>query len=121
MVFFSFLATIIFLRNNDLAPDFFDLFAHIPHYDKLGHFILMGILAFLSTITIAPILPYKQIKSTLIVLGGVLLLIALEEYSQIFIATRTFSYADFACDFLGVVAFGWLGHFYVINLAPDKS
>ena len=118
--FTSFLAVIIFLRNNNLGNSFFSLFINIPHYDKIGHFVLMGILAFLAVISIVPILPYPKPKATLIVLTSVLLLIAAEECSQIFVVTRTFSLADFACDFLGVAVFGLMGYSLVDKVAQDK-
>ena len=118
--FVSFLGVIIFLRNNNLANSFFILFVNIPYYDKIGHFILMGIFAFLAVISIAPLLPYSSSKSTLAVLSGVLLIIAVEECSQIFVVTRTFSLADFICDFLGVSFFGLIGYSLINRVARDK-
>ena len=118
--FTSFLAVIIFLRNNNLANSFFAIFMTIPYYDKIGHFILMGILAFLAVISLVPLLPHSTSKSTLLVLMGVLSLIAVEEYSQIFVVSRTFSWADFACDFLGVSMFGSIGYSLVNRLVQDK-
>ena len=118
--FSSFLGVIIFFRNNNLANSFFILFVNIPYYDKIGHFILMGILAFLAVLSIAPILPYASFKSTIVVLSGVLLIIAVEECSQIFIVTRTFSLADFFCDFLGVSLFGLIGCLLVDRIVQDK-
>ena len=121
ITFTSFLAVIIFLRNNNLANSFFMLFMNIPYYDKFGHFFLMGFLAFLAVVSIVPILPYPTSKSTLVVLLGVLLLIAAEECSQIFVVTRTFSLADFICDFLGVSFFGSIGYSLVNRVAQDKT
>ena len=114
--FTSFLAVIIFLRNNNLGNSFFHLFDNIPHYDKIAHFTLMGILAFLAVVSVTPLLPYSKFKSSLIVLLGVLSIVSFEEYSQIFVITRTFSLADFACNFLGVILFGLVGC-YLINKA----
>ena len=121
MSFTSFLGVIIFLRNNNLGNSFFNLFINIPHYDKIGHFILMGILAFLAVISIAPLLPLPPFKSSLLILVSVLLLIAIEECSQIFIVTRTFSLADFACDFFGVVFFGLIAYSLVDKMAQNKT
>ncbi len=118
--FASFLVVLIFLRNNNLATSFFRLVSHIPHYDKIGHFFLMGILAYLAVISLIPILPYPKSKSTPIVLGILLTIIALEECSQIFIPTRSFSLADFACDVLGVASFGFYGHLVVSKQAQKK-
>ncbi|MGD1920188.1 MAG: VanZ family protein [Pleurocapsa sp.] len=120
MSFSSFLGVIIFMRNNNLGNSFFNLFVNIPHYDKIGHFTLMGILAFLAVISITPLLPYSTSKSSLLVLVGVLFLIAIEECSQIFVVTRTFSLADFFCDFLGVTIFGLMGYSLVDKGQQNK-
>jgi len=119
--FTSFLAVVIFLRNNNLANSFFSLFAVVPYYDKISHFVLMGILAFLAVMSISPLLSYSRTKSTLIVLGTVLTLVAIEEYSQLFIATRTFSLADFVCDFFGVAIFGSIGHLSIDKRQESKN
>ena len=117
--FFLGLVTIILLRNYNLGSSFFLFFISIPYYDKIGHFFLMGILAFLTVITLTPLFPNNPVKSTVIILGVLLSLIAIEEYSQMFIPTRTFSFKDFVCDVLGVLSFGSLGYFLVVN--PHKS
>lgn len=119
--FFTGLVTVILLRNHGESSSFFQLFAFIPHYDKVGHFFLMGILAFLAVITIAPLFPDRLLKSTIIILSVVLTLIALEEYSQLYIPTRTFSLQDFACDLLGVFAFGTLGYAWVRRVLRSPS
>lgn len=111
--FISFLGTIILLRNNNLGKLFFSLFQNIPYYDKIGHFNLMGILTFLSVVTIAPNISVNQPKSTIIVSGVVLAIITLEEFSQLLIATRTFSFIDLLCDFLGVLFYGYLGNWVI--------
>jgi len=111
LAFFASLVGIILLRNHSPDSSFFKLFTSIPYYDKLGHFFLMGILAFLAVITITPQFPRRPLKSTVIILGIILTLVALEEYSQIFIPSRTFSLKDYVCDLLGILSFGILGHF----------
>ena len=115
LCFFFGLMVIILLRNYNLGSSFFIFFTSIPYYDKLGHFFLMGILAFLAVIALTPLFPNRPFRSTVIILGVVLSLIALEEYSQLFIPTRTFSFKDFACDLLGVLSFGLWGHFLVVK------
>ena len=104
------LISIILLRNYNRGNSIFSLLLSIPYYDKIGHFFLMGILAFIAVVTFVPVMPDRSHKSTMLVLTIVLAFIALEECSQIFIPTRTFSYRDFICDLLGVFCFGSLGH-----------
>jgi len=109
------LVAVILLRNYSAGSSFFRLFVSIPHYDRLGHFFLMGMLAFLAVITVTPLFPNRPLKSTIVTLIVVLTLIALEEYSQLYIPTRTFSLKDLACDLLGVACFGTIGHFWVLK------
>ena len=117
--FFFGLVTIILLRNYNPDSSFFVFFTYIPYYDKIVHFFSMGILAFLAVITLTPLFPNNPVKSTVIILGVVLSLIALEEYSQMFIPTRTFSLKDFACDLLGVLSFGSLGYSLVAKTSKS--
>ena len=98
-------------------PAVFTAVYHIPHGDKVAHFLLMGTLSFLvnlalhgRTIHLHPSRP--MLLGTL----AVTLIVLLEELSQIFLPSRTFSLADLTADFLGIFLFGrlaaWLnGHF----------
>lgn len=83
----------------------------IPYFDKLGHFILIGLLAFFVNISwhcarfrLRQLSPMK---------GGtiVFILVTLEECSQYFIPSRTFDWTDLAADVLGIVVFGQLALF----------
>lgn len=117
--FISFLSTIILLKNNNRGNVFFSLLYNIPYYDKIGHFNLMGILTFLAVISIAPNIPVNQPKSTLIVSSAVLVIIVLEEFSQILVPTRTFSLIDLLCDFLGVLFYGYLGNLVITKKSKN--
>jgi VanZ family protein len=80
----------------------------IPFYDTIGHFVLIGIAAFLShlalkkrkvnvfnfTVPLAPIL--------------VCLFTMLEEFLQILSPNRTFDVVDLTADFIGIILFTWL-------------
>lgn len=89
---------------------------HIPYGDKVGHFILYGILAFLIDFSFLQKNTNSASASVrtppnLIVLRIALilaLLIGLEEYSQRFIPSRTFSLLDLAFSYLGLFFFSWL-------------
>ena len=81
----------------------------IPYGDKAGHFILYGILTLLLDLTI--IHAHRDINPKLIALrtGLILaLLIGIEEFSQQFIASRTFSVLDLIFSYLGLIFFSWV-------------
>jgi polysaccharide biosynthesis protein VpsQ len=80
-----------------------------PHADKLGHFILYGILALLINLTLFRGRPPRSRKW--LAFGSSLILavfIGLEELSQQYFSNRTFSIADLVAGYLGVLFFAWL-------------
>jgi len=81
----------------------------IPNGDKIGHLILYGILTLL--IDLAFFRSHQDVSRSLIVLRVAFvlaLLIGLEEYSQKFIPSRTFSLVDLAYGYVGVILFSWI-------------
>lgn len=81
----------------------------IPYGDKAGHFILYGILTMLIDLTLFRSLPSRSPKLVAGISGLILaLLIGLEEFSQQFFASRTFSLRDLIASYLGVIFFSWL-------------
>lgn len=80
----------------------------IPFGDKIGHFVLYGILTLLLDLTLIRSLPHRNPKLIVLSSGAILaVFIGLEEYSQQFFASRTFSIADLAASYLGVIFFSW--------------
>ncbi|MCP4712082.1 MAG: hypothetical protein GY869_25960 [Planctomycetes bacterium] len=106
ILFALFLIAIIITANQGFSPETYNLIESIPGNDHTGHFILMGILAFLITLSF----PNKTIKLGPFNLNLALLIvtaiITAEEFSQIFIKTRGFDLQDLACDYLGILTFG---------------
>ena len=82
---------------------------HIPYADKLGHFILYGILVLLINLTLLRSNP-SQSPNQIVLLSGLTLalLIGIEELSQQHFANRTFDLVDLSASYLGVVLFSWL-------------
>ena len=81
----------------------------IPYADKMGHFVLYGILVLL--IDLALFRSLQHLNRRLIVFRTTLilaLLIGIEEYSQQFFPNRTFDLVDLAFSYLGVLFFSWL-------------
>jgi VanZ family protein len=87
-----------------------------PYGDKLGHFILYGILTFLIDLalfrssarkTSSPLHPSEKlpaVKAGLIVAFA----ITVEEFSQQYFSNRTFDLIDLIASYAGVVVFSWL-------------
>jgi polysaccharide biosynthesis protein VpsQ len=81
----------------------------IRNADKVGHFILYGILILLIDLTLFRSLPLQNRKWVALISGLILaLLIGVEEFSQRNFATRTSSLSDLTASYLGVIFFSWL-------------
>jgi VanZ family protein len=120
--------------NTRAANTILSTAGYLPQGDKLGHFLLMGSLAMVVNFA----LQLRTIKmGPVTFLFGSLFVAAastLEELTQVFIPSRTFSIFDLAADYAGIYLFGlaaiWLtrGKFFQLlglNLwqrkAPGKS
>ncbi len=83
----------------------------IPYFDKAGHFLLMGGFSFFVNLA----LKAREISffSISILLGTliVLLVVTIEEFSQIFVRGRAFDWGDLLANFVGIVFFGALAKF----------
>jgi polysaccharide biosynthesis protein VpsQ len=100
---------IIILADIGALPPSLRLLKDLPYGDKIGHFILYGILTLLVDLALFGAHPHL-IRKWLAVTGGLILalLIGLEEFSQQYFANRTFSLKDLAASYLGVIFFSWL-------------
>jgi VanZ family protein len=80
----------------------------IPFYDTVGHFILIGIAAFLSHLALNKRrISYLNISLPLAPILVILFTVT-EECLQILSPYRIFDLIDLASDFCGVVLFTWL-------------
>jgi VanZ family protein len=114
VLFFIFIIAIIVLADNGSLPRFIPAIYDFPNGDKLGHFILYGLLNFFITFVFLSSRPSKPRGWVTVSVGLILaLLIALEEYSQRFFSTRTFDLIDLSASYLGLLAGGWMA--YTIN------
>ena len=100
---------IIILADIGALPPSLRLLKDLPYGDKIGHFILYGILTLLVDLALFRSLPPQSPKRVAVTIGLTLaLLIGLEEFSQQYFANRTFSLGDLAASYLGVIFFSWL-------------
>ena len=107
--FAAFIVLIIVLADLGRLPPFLsDLYA-FPGGDKLGHFLLYGILAFLLVIAVPPGKQRSPWLSPLQICCFLVLGIGIEEISQHVLHFRSADIVDFACSAVGVAVFGFLG------------
>jgi polysaccharide biosynthesis protein VpsQ len=117
VLFFIFIITIIILADNGSLPRSIRAIYDFPNGDKLGHFILYGLLSFFITRTFLSSFPSKSRSQVMLSIGLTLaLLIALEEFSQKFFSARTFDLVDLLASYLGLLVGGWAA--YKIKISP---
>lgn len=111
IVYVFVLAVIIFIASQKGTRYVLNFVGDIPYGDKLGHFLLMGGFSFLLNLVLnAKTFGFGKFRY---LLGSliVLVVVTLEEISQIFIAGRTFDWGDLVFDYLGIFVFGELARF----------
>lgn len=108
ILFCLFIIGIILLADLGMLG-FLGILNQIPYGDKVGHFILYGVLTLLLDLTLFRSRPHLRPGLIALQVALVLaLLIGLEEYSQQFFAKRSFDLVDLAFSYLGVIFFSWI-------------
>jgi hypothetical protein len=107
-LFALFIVMIIIIANWGTLPFMIGMIYTYPMGDKLGHFILMGLLTFLVNLSFSA--KRLTLFSRRILLGSVLVFsaVVIEEFSQLFVSSRSFSLLDLSFDFLGILCASWL-------------
>ena len=109
ILFSIFIIIVIVLANLDAFPPFIRKLYDFPGGDKLGHLILFGLLNFFITSAFLRALPNRTSSRVALSVGLILaLLIAAEEFSQQFVAVRTFDLVDLTASYVGLVIGGWV-------------
>lgn len=103
-----FISAVIFCADRSLLRPVFSFIVAHPGSDKVGHFILIGSMAFLLNLALG--LREVRFLGRGWLLGSVIVgtVFMLEEISQIWIPSRTFDFGDLAGDLAGILFFGWL-------------
>lgn len=103
--YMTFLGLVVFSVNTGIGRPVFKWVKTIPEGDKMIHFMLVGLLAFVLNIY----LKNKTVKlgSIDLMKGGLIAsaIFTLEEFSQLFLDGRTFSLADAFANYCGVFLF----------------
>lgn len=109
VLFALLIVLIIVLADLGALPWFLEVWNDYPYGDKAGHFLLYGLLTLVVDLALFRSFRSQSRRRVAVMIGLVLgLLIGLEEFSQQFIAERTFSLLDLAAGYLGVIFFSWL-------------
>ena len=107
-LFVVLLIAIVIMADRGQLPRFVVAIYSYPGGDKLGHFILMGILSFLVNLALmsrsTPRLSRRVLLGNLIIL----VVVGMEEVSQLLFKTRTFSFSDLASSYAGILCFAYL-------------
>src|SRR5262249_25434116 len=102
VVFFLAIAAIIVAAVRDRLPQFIHVLYAFAGGDKVGHFMLMGMLTFLVNLAL-PLWPAdKPWRSLLIGSITIAIAVSIEEASQGFLRTRTPSWADLISSYAGI-------------------
>ena len=110
-LFFIFIIAVIVLADTGSLPHSIRTVFGFPYGDKLGHFILFGLLDFFLTRAFLSSFHSRPRGWVTLSVGLTLaLLITAEEFSQKFFETRTFGLVDLFASLLGVVVGGWMAY-----------
>ena len=82
----------------------------IPYFDKIGHFFVMGLISLCAVAGFSHRLSCSPTRASFLVMACVFFISTLEEISQAFMPSRTFSLADLSFSALGIICLGLVGH-----------
>ena len=109
ILFLIFIIAIIVLADNGDLPHSIRAIYDFPNGDKLGHFILFGLLNFFITRAYFTSFPAKPRTRAALSVGLILaVFIGFEEWTQRFFSNRTSDVFDLLASYAGVVTFGFL-------------
>lgn len=108
-IFFGLFLVVIIALADTGHLGYLGLVYRFPGGDRLGHFVLFGLLSFVIDWSLFEEHPSSS-RMRLAIPAGVLLilLVGLEEFSQRFFPARHSDWVDFAFSCLGVIAFALL-------------
>lgn len=106
---------LIFSADTNAFPSWLSWYRKIPFGDKIGHFLLFGIFS----LSLNYICKFKQMSlfTAKLFFGSVFtfVFITIEEFSQIFFSSRTFSMLDLTANYFGILILGELTSRFIRN------
>ena len=108
-IFLILIVAILVLADLGRMPDFLVNLYNFPNGDKIGHFLLLGMLSFLVNAGVVSIFTSERSMRSVLVASLILVLLAgVEEWSQQFFSHRNASLLDFLSSLAGIIFFAWL-------------
>ena len=108
-LFLILIIVIVILADLGRLPGFLGFVNDIPYGDKIGHFILMGILSFLVNASLLTAFPRRDPKRLILVTSLMLaFLVGIEEWAQRFFPSRISSLLDLSSSLAGIALFALL-------------
>ncbi len=106
-----FLVGVVAVANSGARPRPFAAVRALPFGDKASHFLLMGLLSLLVNLCLSG--RSTELGRVRVLTGSliVFVVVAAEEFSQLFLRYRSFDLIDLLCDGLGIFLFGRLACF----------
>lgn len=108
-----FLSCLVWLADSGQGRWLFGVAESIPGGDKIGHFVLFGILALLVNLVMGATVircgKFTVLKGSTIVM----VVVIAEEVSQLFFVSRSFELLDLTADLAGIWIFGQLARIYL--------
>lgn len=102
------LGAIVTAADTGVAEPMFEIVRRMPLGDKLAHLLLLGVMSLLLNLALGVARFHWGRFQPLVGTTLLFTLATLEEFSQLALAHRTFSFGDAAANALGIVLFGWL-------------
>lgn len=108
ILFTIFIIVVVILADTGNLPRFLSAIYNFRYGDKLGHFVLFGLLNFFVTRAVLAALPSRPPVWAALSVGLTLaLLVAAEEYSQSYFPERTADIIDLLASYLGMFIGGF--------------
>lgn len=107
ILFILFMLVVILLADLGAIPEPIKLIYRFPNGDRIGHFVLYGILTFLVNTAFPRRVHIGRIN---LFYGSAIIavLATLEEFSQLLFSYRTFDLIDLSFTLLGIACADWL-------------
>ena len=107
-IFVGLLAVIVIAADKGALPGFVRTLYSFPGGDKAGHFLLMGALS--TLVNLGLVARPASCDSRRFILGSIVVMavVTLEEISQLWFRTRTFSLLDLSFDYAGILCGAYL-------------
>jgi VanZ family protein len=108
LIYFLFIAWAVIATDRGTLPEPLMIIYKYPGLDKLAHFVLLGLMTYLLNLSLANRRIYLFSRPVLLGSAIMFVLALLDEFSQIFISTRTSTLGDLASSTLGILCADWL-------------